>query len=72
MSDSVEIPEITRAVAMRLEPGDVLFLTIEEALDEDEVKYVRAAIERELPGVKCLILMGGIDLAEVHRAEAVG
>lgn len=59
------VREIKSATRLRLEPGDTLVLSCEDDLDPDELAAVKHHADLAIPGVKCLILTGGLALRAV-------
>lgn len=49
-------------------PGDTLVLRLAPLISDDEYETIKAHVERELPGVRCMI-MAGVDQVMIYRTE---
>jgi hypothetical protein len=59
------VAEIQSATRLRVRPGDKIVLSFEGELSDDEIAQIKQQAEIALPGVKALILSGGISLRAV-------
>lgn len=62
---SLKVREIKSATRLRIEPGDTLVLGIDDELDMDEVQEINRQIADALPGIRCLVMSGGLDVRAV-------
>lgn len=71
MNASANVKIEGRVEVLRLEPGDVIIVTVHEnvRIRPDDVTLVKQAIEAEFPGNK-VVVVAGIDLSVVKPATA--
>lgn len=66
-----DAPEIAGIRRLRLLPGDALALVLDEMPGEEVVARMMADLAEQFPGVPCVVLGPGADLAVVERAPTV-
>lgn len=66
-----DAPEIAGVRRLRLLPGDALAVMLGREPSPEEAAAVAAELERRFPGVPCVVLGPGADLAVVERAPTV-
>lgn len=54
----MNLPEVERAEAVRVEPGDIIVLTVAERLSDEVRERIRGQAEQVFPGHRCLVLSG--------------
>lgn len=64
-----EMPEITRAEVLTIQPGDRLVLTYPHRVTPEMMGTLREFMERAFPGVPCVVLEEGATLQVVRDAQ---
>lgn len=65
MSDEKEITYLGDVQRLCLKPGDIVVLSLDERLRDDDREHMRAVLEQKFPGNTVLVLDGGIKLGIV-------
>lgn len=55
---------------LELKPGDVLAVRPQRPLHSEAAARVRAVVQREVPGIKVLVIDPGTELSVVSKADA--
>lgn len=67
MSEIGEIRFVGDIERLSLKPSDALIVTSKLELTRENRAAIRAKVEQEFPGHKCLVLSDGLDLSVVEQ-----
>ena len=63
--------QVSAGHLLRPQPGDLLVFTTERYMRREDAERFAAFMQARLPGVKAIMLDGGVQLAEIHTSEEI-
>lgn len=59
--------EISDVARLKLEPGDVVLVRVPGLITSDVAKAIKENVEKAIPGHKCIVCTGGIEVAALSQ-----